>query len=81
MGKEQTKNEPVREQSEDIPRWQEIRQQRLEDELKEKEHLDRKISEYLRIVEFGKNVEEESGGAAPEDTNGECQNPNRTAKE
>jgi hypothetical protein len=78
MGKEQAKNETAREQSEDIPHWQEIRQKRLEDELREKENLDRKISEYLRIVEFGKNVEEESGGAAPEDTNGEC--PNRTAK-
>lgn len=78
MGKEQIKNETTREQSEDIPRWQEIRQERLEDELREKEHLDRKISEYLRIVEFGKNVEEESGGATPEDTNGEC--PNRMAK-
>jgi hypothetical protein len=78
MGKEQTTNETPWEQREDIPRWQEIRQQRLEDELKEKEHLDRKISEYLRIVEFGKNVEEESGAVAAEDTNGECGNPNRT---
>ncbi|HEY7387140.1 MAG TPA: hypothetical protein VH640_01440 [Bryobacteraceae bacterium] len=80
MGKERTKSETPREESDNLPRWQEIRQQRLEDELKEKEHLDRKISEYLRIVEFGKNVEEESGGAAAEDTSGECQNPNPTAK-
>jgi hypothetical protein len=79
MGKERTRNEKGREQSEDIPRWQEIRQP-LEDDLKEREHLNRKISEYLRIVEFGKNVEDGSGGPAAEDTSGECHDPNRPAK-
>jgi hypothetical protein len=67
MGQERTKNE----QSKDLPRWQEIRRQRLEDELKAKEQLNREISAYLWIVEFDKNVEKESDGVAPEDTNGE----------
>jgi hypothetical protein len=70
MGKDRTTNETAQEQCENLPRWKEIRQQQSEDERKGKEHLDLKISEYLRILEFGKNVEEESGGESPE-TNGE----------
>jgi hypothetical protein len=72
MGKERTTNETAPEQREDLPRWEEIRQQQSEDERKGKEHLDLKISEYLKILEFGKNVEEESGGTTPEDTNGDA---------
>jgi hypothetical protein len=72
MGKDRTTNETAPEQSEGLPRWKEIRQQQSEDEPKGKEDLDLKISEYLKILEFGKNTEEESGGASPEETNGEC---------
>jgi hypothetical protein len=80
MGKERTTNETAPEQCEDLPRWEEVRQQTSEDEGKGKEHLDLKISEYLRILEFGKNLDEEPGEAASEETNGEWEDPNRTAK-
>ena len=80
MGKERTTNETAQEQREDLPRWKEIRRKRSEDEKKGKEHLDLKISEYLKILEFGKNSEEESGGVSAEATKGEWKDPNRTAE-
>ncbi|HLI86350.1 MAG TPA: hypothetical protein VKV17_20740 [Bryobacteraceae bacterium] len=73
MGKEQTSKKT----SELLPRWKEIREY-SEDKKEETERLELTISEYLKILEFGKNIEEESGGAAPEETNGEWRNPNRT---
>jgi hypothetical protein len=78
MEKEQTTSETAPERIEKIPHWQEIRQHRSEEENEGKQELDLKISEYIKILEFGKNNEEESGGAAPEEINGECQSPIRT---
>jgi hypothetical protein len=80
MGKDRTTNETAPEQCDDLPRWKEIREQRSEDEPKGKEHLDLTISEYLQILEFGKNFEEDSGNAAQEETSGECKNPYRRKK-
>jgi hypothetical protein len=79
MGIEQKTNQPP-ESCDECPRWQNVKQQRLrlakllhkaceglESQLNASESLELKIPDYLKLLEFEKNFEDQTEQAAPKE--------------